>query len=406
MGLFRSEDTQHPEPTVTLQLDPNCKSPFHPGSSAFGQVFFDSNIQREVDNIEVNIEGTTTTKYVLVVGNGEYRRVKIHYYDEATLRTINEVVVHGLTAEPGRRYSWNFCLTFPDGRAALLHPNPAKSPYKSTSGHKEFYASSPYQLPASFMHMKSHEHMAQVQYTLRVQVSFADQNKPCSPPPKILTYVPSEEPYEQKLVENAFHINSYSSSRLAGSSAKSGLAKFKEKLSSSSPTVKLSLKSTLPTSVVRGAAFPIHARLEVHPLSDPSVLNIPEVRIKIASIELAPLVIYRTLKDPKAIDMPMDNVQAPPEQELVEDGKAVVLNAVPQEILVAQQREDKSDVLVYSADFEARLPGDVTPSFATTNIILWWKLRVKLVADVCGKEFDDVAETKIVVITNLKSGKS
>ncbi|KAF2160371.1 hypothetical protein M409DRAFT_29219 [Zasmidium cellare ATCC 36951] len=404
MGLFRSDDPQHPEPRVTLQLDASCKTPFHPGSNVFGQVFFDSPAERRIRNVEVIIQGTTTTKYVIVVSRGEYRRLKIHYHDEATLRTINKVIAQGLTTEPEHRYTWDFSLAFTHGTAGLLHPNPAKSPYKAPSGHKEFYASSPYQLPPSFLHMKSDEHMGQVQYTLTVQVNFEDQKKPYSPPLKILTYVPSEEPFDQRLAESVFHINSYSSSRLAGSSTKSGLARFKDKLASSSPTVKLSLKSTLPSSIVRGAAFPIEARLEVNPLSDPSVLSIPNVRIGISSIELVPLVIYRILRDRESANMlPLESVQCPPEQELVEEGQAVSLNAVPQEVFVEQQRDDKSEALGFPGSFGGRLPNHISPSFATTNIVLWWKLRVKLVANVGGKEFDDTAETRVMVISDVKS---
>lgn len=401
MGLFKSDDASHPEPRVTLQLDPSCKSPFHPGSMVFGQVFFDSPIERQIRDVEVIIEGTTITKSVIIVSRGEYRRLKVHYYDEATLRTITEVIVPRHTASAEHRYAWDFSLAFSHGPASLLHPNPAKSPFKSFSGHKEFYASSPYQLPPSFLHMKNDDQMAQVQYTLRVQVNFEDQKTPYSPPIKILTYVPAQETHEQKAAESVFHINSYSSSRLAASS-KSGIHRLKDKLSLHSPTVKLSLRSTLPTSIVRGASFPIHARLEVHPLSDPSALSIASVQIRVASVELIPLVIYRALRDPEVADLALAPLQCPPEQELVEEGKAEILNAVPQVLDVEQLRDTDGKALMFPGSFEGRLPGNVSPSFATTNMILWWKLRVKVVANVCGKEVEDTMETKVAVVSDIK----
>lgn len=401
MGLFKSDDTIQPEPRVTLQLDPSCNSPFYPGAKVFGQVFFDSPIERQIRSVEVIIEGTTITKSVIIIRRGENRRIKVHYCDEATLCTLTEVIAPRQTASPKCRCAWDFSLTFPLGPASLLHPNPAKCPYKGSLGHNAFYASSPYQLPPSFLHIKSDEQMAQVQYTLKVQVNFEDQKTPYSPPIKNLTYVPTQEAHEQKSAESVFHINSYSSSRLTGT-PKSGLHRFKDKLSSKSPTVKLSLRSILPISIVRGASFPIKVKLAVHPLSDQSALGIPSVQVKIASVELVPLVIYRALRDPKAVDVALESFHCPQEQELVEEEKAIMLNAIPQVLDIEQQRDSDDKALIFPGSFEGRLPGNACPSFATTNMILWWKLRMKVVANLCGKEIEDTVETNVVMVSDVK----
>lgn len=401
MGLFKADGNDLPEPRVTLQLDNSCETPFRPGSNVFGQVFFDCPIPRQIRDVQVSIKASTLTKYIHYVKRGNHP-YPIRCHDEANLYEMKQVLAQGITSEPERRYCWDFYLAFQHGEGTLLHPNPNKSPYEGLTGHKDFYASKAYQLPPSFLHWKNDDHLAQVQYLLKVEVTFDDSKILYSPPIKILTYVPSQEPHQEKMAESVFRINSYSSSRLTGTS-KSGLSRWKDKLTSSSPSVKLSLKSSIPSSIVRGKAFPIYAKLDVEPLSDPSTFNIPSVHIKILLMELVPLVVYRSIKEESALDYPFENIECPHEEETVEEGKSIALNAVPPKVDVEQQPDRKSPSLEFPTTFEGRLPGNVTPNFATSNIVLWYKLRVRLQANVCGKEIEDNAEMKIVVLSDVTS---
>lgn len=129
---------------------------------------------------------------------------------------------------------------------------------------------------------------------------------------------------------------------------------------------------------------------------------IPTVNIKIASMELVPIVIYHCLRLPSKWD-DLDLSHFPAEEELVQEARSIALNAVRREIDVEQPRDEKAGMLVFAADFEGRFPGNVTPSFATSNVILWYRLKVKVVADVCGKDVEHEAETRVVVLADVKA---
>lgn len=146
------------------------------------------------------------------------------------------------------------------------------------------------------------------------------------------------------------------------------------------------MKATVPPYLTTSGSFPIYACIEIDSLSHTNI-DLSLINIKIKSLKLCQYTFYRSLI--------YHGITAFHREHQATYEGLVNLNAVPEWRQVERRHGKTPDrsFLYFPAAFEARIPGDVCPSFRTFNINHNFQLDFKLEAEVCEKKF----EFKVVV---------
>lgn len=413
MGIFTRKN-RVPQPQITVHLD-DASGTFHPGSPVRGTASILSSVPRQLLISRICLIGritthstrrdTTTTSGVASGANTS--TVYIRYYDEAQLFNINQELSSNISLEPDHRVVYPFFFTFPAQTGEI-----DASPYTRGTTHTGVYASETHALPPSFSHVKSPDDYATIDYRwvpeilsdvskliharLQVVAHFGEQAEPFiyneSQP---LVFCPFQSRNYMGTVEFVKPPQAYASSRLLGEEKSIGHS-LRDKFSSKTPSVNVVLKASVPASVSMASGFMLHTCIEMDRLSHPSI-NVPNAVIGIKSLKLVPITAWRALKVKRSGHVFGGD---PPEHEVV-DEETVRLNAIPGTATVEQRRVEKGDILAFPAAFEARVPGNVCPTFKTLNINRSYFLKVTLEAEVSGKAFEYKFETRIWVLSNL-----
>ena len=230
-----------------------------------------------------------------------------------------------------------------------------------------------------------------MEYNVEVAFQFDDHEEPYMMKLEPLNFMPKHRrPDPSPLAEFVNPPQKYSSSRLVGGE-KSITHSFRDKFSSQTPSVKLVMKTTVPSHHITSGSFPIYACIEIDALSHPSI-DISSINIRIKSLKLCKFTFYRAIRY-RGI-----SVRSREREETYED--LVPLNTVPESCRVVQQHSASGDrkFLYFHATFEARIPGATCPSFQTFNINHNFRLEFKLEAEICEKKFEFKVDVPDVVV--------
>ena len=377
---FLSRSERVPDPCVSIVLDGDCQGLFHPGNRVSGTIVLQSNVQRRLALAEVFFSGHALTHLTRRESSGD-KSSTIHYKHDAELFCFDQRLSEDHTIFEDQQLSWRFQFSFPQ----TTKPS-GPSPYIRATASSDTYSNDEHSLPPSFTHQKAGTRYAKVEYSIDAHFHFEDCKDPYITHLALLDLVPHDRcPRPPPISEHTMPTQRYASSRLVGED-KSFKHSIRDRFSSNTPSVNLTMKASAPSFHVSGIAFPIYTCVEID-LSRSPAIAIPTMSIAVKSLQLCQITYYRALKYRGG------SVRREVEQV---DTDFVTLNTLPEQIRVQQQQRNGSgdDILiVFPATFEARIPGDVCPSFRTYNINHNFTLLFEVEAEVCGRKF----EHKVVV---------
>ncbi|KAK5164242.1 uncharacterized protein LTR77_009936 [Saxophila tyrrhenica] len=398
-----------PDPIVSFRLDSH--RPFGPGSPVSGLLVLEvppdpkAKTQppppRQINTAEITFYGRAATATTRSESTGNNQTRTIYYKDEVSLFQQPRLLAQGVSVDESSPFTSRFEFVFPYGADALPFPSPYKEGRRIHGIYDAAFDQRP--LPPSF-ELGGGNNYAIVEYNMKVVCQFEGDKVPLevllpaplefAPPSSVPLHL-SQRPQLKEFVQEAEH---YSSSRLTGAE-KSFKHSFRDKFSSSTPSVDVVLKVTMPSSLQPGASFPIYACMEVSKPSTPEI-NLPVADIRIKKLEWHRLVYYRA-----PLDHPHSHVKEH-EQSRTDETK---LNTLPEsqwieprETIPGQDKKERS--WYYPATFEARVPGDACMSFHTRNIDCGYGLEVKLETELCGKEFEYKVVTDVLVVPGGGAG--
>jgi hypothetical protein len=151
------------------------------------------------------------------------------------------------------------------------------------------------------------------------------------------------------------------------------------------------MKASLPPHVTTSGSFPVYACIEIDSFSG-AAIDVPLIDVKIKALKLCQYTFYRSLR--------CHGVEFYGREHEATYEELVPLNAVPEWRQVERQQGQGQDrsFTYFPATFEARIPGDICPSFQTFNINHNFQLEFKLEATICEKKFEFKVEVPNVVV--------
>jgi hypothetical protein len=388
MNFFGSR--RSPPPCVSFFLDPHCQETFQPGSRISGTVRFTAQARCNIEYAELQFAGHSIThshRQQRNGPNGQNRRT-IHYHDDALLFRYSQYLTKDMFLDEGMNNDWRFEFAFPYD-TGLVETNPFY-----TSSWASIFTTSTHTLPPSFAHALSSIHYATVEYNLQAVFQLEGEKEPhiiqLPDPLKLLPH--SQGPHQPRLVEFVKPSQPYSTSRLVGAEKSFG-GSIKDKFSSGTPTVNVTLKASVPTLLDTAAAFPIYVCAEI---DSPSVdtVAIPAVIISITKLQLCQFTFFRAIRQSRWGTAFADS------ERVSHDENLVYLNAVPEHSTVEQKHGSNGDrkFWYYPASFETRVPGGTCPTFQTFNINHNFRTELTVSAEICGKKFEFKIDVPDVVI--------
>ncbi|KXS98650.1 hypothetical protein AC578_10072 [Pseudocercospora eumusae] len=401
MGIFSRKEKIVP-PQVAIHLD--HAGPYAPGLPITGSVHVQTPVPRPISSVAITCVGKATTHNIrrvqragagvgMASGPNTSTRRTIHYHDDAQLFREAQGLFSDTELIPEKPLTTQFSLTIPWGTEDVH----GGGPYVEGRSNPEAYTTRSHPLPPTFVHQHDSDRYASIEYGLQVLIHFADgSSEPYASPVKgfVLIPLPNHSPSDARFLESIRPSEKYSSSRLTGAE-KSAIHSFKDKFSSSTPSVNVVLKARTVSIVPTGSSFSIQTCAEIDSFSVDSI-SIPSVQLRIRDVKLMPITFYRALRVESLASSSLDRG----EHEEIDEEK-ILLNANPdtQTVQGEQRMAENSSKLVFPATFEARIPSSVCPSFRTLNINRTYRLKMVLRADICGKEFEHKFELSVAVDT-------
>lgn len=372
MGLF-SRAPKIPEPHVTRTLTIS-QIVYHPGSRVAGNLTLQCPTQRQIVRVEASFHGTASTHLWRSEssGSGDSRTTRnIDYKDDADLFRHTQLLDKSFNAQPGQTFSWPFDFAFP-----FETTNSRGEVYRKETACSPSYQVLPHDLPPSFDYELSHSTFARVKYNVEAILHFADAEEPMIVKFEDFNFspLPLAYPIQAPFVEHVRDVEKYASSRLTGRE-KSFRLSIRDKFSSATPSLDVSMKASVLPVVTTGSTFSLFVCAELSNLSDPYSISVPNVQLRIKSLKLRKTATFRAIR--------ADGWSSWPEMEETHN-ESLILNALP-EVRTAEMQVGDRKQLVFPAAFEARLPGDCAPCFSTVNINYSCGLKIVVEAEVCGR---------------------
>ncbi len=374
-----SHKERTPNPEISIIFDLDSRQTFRAGSRVGGTIILISSIARQLQNAEVVFFGHQVTHTTETEKHFDSKT--IDYHDDAAFFRFAQLLTRDMFVDVGRTYQWKFEFYFP--HVASLD---RAHPYSGRIGASDVYDNKPHPLPPSFTQYRADTRYATVEYSTHAIFTFEGEKHPViANPAAALSFLPpGPGTHPPNLQEFSKPPQSFASSRLSGST-KSFRNSLTDKFSSATPAVEIVLKTSVPSLLDVGGKFPIYVCVEVVPTARPAEISLPEVIVRVKKLQLCRYTIYRALRNDFYTSAFNQEAEAA-------DENAVPLNAVPEGRAV-QQKQGVNGMWFYTATFEARVPGDICPSFSTFNINHTLRIEMVVEAEVCGKKF----EFKIIV---------
>ena len=384
MGLF-SRKPKEPEPHATRTIT-TSQHTYWPGSQITGTLTLECPTQRRVVRVEASFHGTCTTHLYRTESSGtgdDKKSETINYYDEADLFRHVAVLEKDFVARPGQSFSWPFHFAFPYETS-----NIRGEVYRKETACSPLYQVSPHSLPPTFALDLSHSTYAHVEYNVEVIIYFEDAEEPFTVRFQQLNFspFPPQQPVQAPFLECVREVEKYASSRLVGQE-KSFRHSIRDKFSSSTPSLNVTMKASVMPVITVGTTFSFFVCTELSNLSDPYAIDIREVRLRIKSLKLTKVTTHRAIR--------VDRGAQPEREETHSD--SVLLNALPEARSVEPQVGVQKQ-LICPAAFEARIPGDCCPIFSTVTIHYACKLKAIVEVEICGKVFEHKFEMQDLLI--------
>lgn len=426
MGIFsRSPKVPPPDVTRTLSREPN--KPYRPGSIVSGTIAVSCPTTRLVRFIRVQFYGQCITHSTRSENSGPNNNsTTIHYHDEVDLFRYDQDLTPrsgAFTAPEHQQMTFNFAFTFP-ATTDVLRPDV----YERKTAGSDVYDVVQHELPPSYTLNYGSRTVADVLYRLDVSLLLDSDPDPYTVAFNGLDFqpLPPRIPagLQAPFLEFVRKRETYASSRLIGQE-KSFRASVRDKFSSHTPSLDVTMKASLVPVLTVGAPFELFVCVELAGLSDPKAIHLPTLSLKVKELRLYEDTRFRALR--------VSYGHHYPENERVEQNK-MLLNALP-DIRVVQQQPGRPPTyeipahqfdskgmekhqpsssfsssasttqpqgsaaeFVYPTSFSARIPSDAVSSFRTVNINHHYRLRVELVVEIAGKEFEHEFEVDDVTV--------
>ena len=378
MGIF-SRTPKLPEPQVDRIDYPDSPAVYRPTSQVRGVITFQSPVQRQIKSAHVSFYGhcqTACTRSESTGSGNNSRSNTVYYEDDVDLFRQSHPLAEAFTSEPGQQSTWDYNFAFP-----RYSKNERGEVYRKDTACSPVYQVSPHELPPSFSFFTSTSTHAHVEYVLEAAIFFEDSEKPYIVKFAPLEYspLPPEMPpdYQPSFAEYVKPPEKYASSRLTGGE-KSFRNSFRDKFSSATPSMTVTMKASIVPFLSTATAFPLYICIELDNLSDPHAINIPSVNIRMKSLKIGQGTTWRAIRTHGTIH---------PEHEEFMDS-SISMNAVPDSRVVEVQLGPEKKQLVFPTSFEARIPSNVCASFRTVTINHAHRLKAVVEVEVAGKIFE------------------
>lgn len=380
MGIF-SRQPKPPEAQVDRITDANTPLPYRPGSVVRGRITFRSPIQRRVQVAQASFYGhcqTACTRSESTGSGSSSTRNTVYYKDDVDLFRLSQVFGQTFVAEAGQTYSWDYSFTFPK-----YSRNERGEVYRRDTACSPTYQVSPHDLPQSFKIHHYESRHAYVEYNVDAVFLFEDSAEPFIvkfPDLPYSPYPPETPPgYQPPFLEYVKQPEKYTSSRLTGAE-KSMRNSFRDRFSSETPSLDVTMKASIVPVLSVGTAFALFVCVELDHLSNPQAINIPSVTLRVKSLELGQITTWRAMRV-----RPASSAVPEHETHMVDP---LPLNTIPESRAVDLQLGQEKKQLIYPASFEARIPSNVFPGLRTVNINHAHRLRAVVEVTIAGKTFE------------------
>jgi len=418
MGIFsKSKKNTVPVPVINVNLNTPQDHVFKPNDTVSGHVTLSTPIPLNPQAIEASLWGhssvwTRHTYHKSDKTTDDY----YHYRDNVPLFNITFNVLTEKHLQPGQTYTFPFQFTFPEGTNTSRVGG-----YKDNNDSR--WTVHPHRLPPTFLCGDQVDYPDHAMITYGVtgrlvcpgvgagkkgdepiediaSVIFSPHNAHINQP---LTIVPHTKPF------------ALASSALAGQEASSlGFRKkISDRFSSSTPKVDFELSIEIPDYLTSGTEFRFRSTFNILGKSD-NVVAVPAITFKVLKLELLDFTFLRAPRDLQAdfTTMGYHYDKSPPNQptgpyiegheEYQLRENKTVLNSLPEsrvvqleEVMGFGEKKGAEQARGCEVWFEARVPGHMSPSFASFAIKRSYSVRVKMGVEVAGKKFEYVVESVV-----------
>ena len=379
----RKADAKDPPPTFFIDF---LDSPltFYPGAKgkATVTIWNQTDTSKEILNPQVSLLAQVETGNTQASSSGSiYGSKWFIYKSRVVLFCHTKLLGDDFTLEPDARRKWEIDFAFP------LNWTPADSTSAMDTRNLP---------PSCFFQDGSVLHRAVMSYCLQPQVTLWGRAKPFAIRSKPMKFKAFPDAVTGIQIGDGGSKHHLASNRLIGQE-KSFSHSVHDVFSRHTPKVDVVIRPSLAAEQTVGSLFSIAITVEIGALSH-SAIEIPQVEIRMISLKLVAIT-EGTAKRYNHIEIkPLDSYTATYTTD-------VPLDIISQDSVSARQVPSMingQNGFSYQAEFQTKIPNDLTPSFKCLNMQRSYRLKAHVEVEFCGKVFKhDVKIENIKVMSDL-----